>query len=388
VGPSRVFAYPLRSLVAPLTLTLLVLIGQGPAAPERFSSNSPPGTYTPGAGPRRGLLSATAAFVPGLVLHGSGHFAGGDRRTGLRLLAAEGLGLAGLVAGFAALGLTGASRHVVSPMILLTVAGAGLFTTSALADLYGIFAPPGGAGAASSAVATIQASAGTWFVRNPTFPYRWLGSAGVDLGLGRWRLAPVVYRSFAGPTLRAELHTRYRLSRSRPGDEATGQAPNGDFIALGAAVVHHREAPDAVPFDTSTGEVTLNGRNELARLAPSLAGSFVDWALGLGMGATHYGGPVGTFEATQQLLARFAYGFYLGRGPAPRAEILLAYDHRHDDFAGGLKIPGLGSGPGGHFGLEATAHLYRSWGVRAVAQLGSAHVIGLSLLYRALENDR
>ena len=42
---------------------------------------------------------------------------------------------------------------------------------------------------------------------------------------------------------------------------------------------------------------------------------------------------------------RFGFGVYFGRSRrARRGELLLVYDHRHDGFAGGMKIGGLGSG--------------------------------------------
>ena len=314
---------------------------------------------------------------------------GGDRKTARRLLAAEGLGLAGLVTGFAALGVSGASPHFVSPSILLIVAGAGLFSTSALADLYGVLTPPGGTGAASPSVAAVEARAGTLFVRNPTFPYRWLASTGMDLRLHRWRLAPTLFRTFAGPTLRAEVRAGYRLRGRQTGrSSGPGNTERELHRARRGTGPPPRGSRGSSPSISPPPRSCLSGRTELARLAPSLAGSFLDWGFGLAMGASHYGGPVGTFEATDLLLARFGYGFYLGRGPAPRAEVLLAYDHRHDDFAGGLKIPGLGSGPAGYFGVEATAHLHESWGVRAVAQAGSAHVVGLQLVYRRADSHR
>ena len=58
------------------------------------------------------------------------------------------------------------------------------------------------------------------------------------------------------------------------------------------------------------------------------------------------------------------------------------YDHRHDDFAAGLQLPGLGSGPAGHFGLASEIFVSPRWGLAADIQAGSAYVAGLSLLYR------
>ena len=82
------------------------------------------------------------------------------------------------------------------------------------------------------------------------------------------------------------------------------------------------------------------------------------------------------------LLARFGFGLYVGRRADRWGEVRIYYDHRHDDFAGGLKMPGLGSGPLGHFGLDGRAFVSDRWGARAEVQAGAAWVAGLSLVYR------
>ena len=69
------------------------------------------------------------------------------------------------------------------------------------------------------------------------------------------------------------------------------------------------------------------------------------------------------------LLARFGFGMYLG-DPAERGgEVVVYYDHRHDDFAAGLKLTGLGSGIPGHFGAEA--RYYFGHRIRAFARCPS-----------------
>ncbi len=358
--------YPPRAL--PPAFLALLLLGQQPVLADAPSPGSP---AVPAPGPARGILPTAAAIVPGLLLHGSGHFVAGDRRTALRLLAAQGIGLGGMVAGLAGLAVTGASPRFVSPIILLTAAGAALFTTSALADLYGVLAPPGGTGAAPADLPALEAGGGALLVRNPVFPYRWLAAVTLDARAGRWRLWPRLYGTANGQTVRAELRGSYRLTGLRPSS-----------VDLSGALVHHREGGDVIPFGTTLAELSLDGRTRLDALAPSLAGSFLDWSGGLAFGGMYFGGAVDALEATDLLLARFGFGFFLGRSSDPRGEVVFGYDHRHDDFAGGLKMPGLGSGPAGSFGLEASIYVRPRWGLRAVARAGSAHVVGLSLLYR------
>ena len=85
------------------------------------------------------------------------------------------------------------------------------------------------------------------------------------------------------------------------------------------------------------------------------------------------------------LLGRLGLGVYWGGGSSRRGEAALLYDHRHDGYAGGMKLTGLGSGTMGSFGVRASGTLWRWLGVNADARVGSAYVAGVSLLIRPQE---
>src|SRR5262245_6148 len=131
---------------------------------------------------RRAPLPIAAAVFPGALAHGSGHMAAGDWRTGKRLLAMEGIGIAAALGGLTALAVTGASRRMVVPMAATVVGGFGLFAVSWLADLYGVVAPP--AGEPLLLTPTVEARVGARYVHDPTLAYRTLLGAEADL---RWR---------------------------------------------------------------------------------------------------------------------------------------------------------------------------------------------------------
>ena len=90
-------------------------------------------------------------------------------------------------------------------------------------------------------------------------------------------------------------------------------------------------------------------------------------------------------DADDMLLARFGFGAVFRGNTYPGSQALLYYDHRHDDFAAGLIISGLGSGVIGHFGTELRWFFTPSFGVLAQVEVGSALVSGLSVLYRPAE---
>ena len=133
-------------------------------------------------------------------------------------------------------------------------------------------------------------------------------------------------------------------------------------------------------FAVTTGEASLRGRLDLARVGPTLAGSFAEFGVGGALASNRYDGHPD--QADSLLLGGFAFGAYLGRRADRWGEAKIYYDHRHDGFAAGLKMRGLGSGVPGHFGARALFFFAPSWGAQIEAEAGSAYVTGLSLLYR------
>jgi hypothetical protein len=337
-------------------------------------------------------LPVAAAVVPGVLLHGSGHFAAGERMTAYRLVRAEALGLGLIAAGLGTLVVTGSSPRTIEPAIWTVSAGVGLFGTSWLADLYGVLAPPGGVGAPLRVLPVVEARMGGRYVADPTVVGAAFVGPALDLRLGRWRLSPAAWLAIDGSDVaRYEAAAAFRIVGPRAGTEAAAAvvgdgAGDGSFLDLVAGGVHHRyredvAAPLLVAWDTTTFSLHAEGRLDLRRWAASLTGAFVDAALGAGAGAYHYPA-ASTTELSSVLLGGFGFGLYLGRRAARWGEARAYYDHRHDDFAGGLKMRGLGSGPAGHFGLDGRAYVTERWGVRGEVQVGAAWVAGLSLLYR------
>jgi hypothetical protein len=82
-------------------------------------------------------LAAGASIIPGLLVHGAGHFAAGESSNGYRLLAIEGVGIAGIVGGLATLRAVRGSEKLAPVYVPVTVTGVGLFIASFLADVAG-----------------------------------------------------------------------------------------------------------------------------------------------------------------------------------------------------------------------------------------------------------
>jgi len=328
--------------------------------------------------PHVNVVSATVTILPGLLVHGSGHLAGGDTKTGSRLLALEGVGLGLLAAGFVPIVLTGTSRRVVGTAAALSIVGVGLFAISFLADVYGMAAPAGGFGAPPVFTPVLQTALGYRYVYDPVFSYRQFLVQDIDVRTGPWRLHPSAWFALDDTNARLRAHVAYRLTGPMPSDRPASR--DGSFVDIEGALTRHAFTSNR--FAMTIAEIAIAGRFDMGRVGPSLRGSFAEMGVGAALQAIAYDTTAASADVEDLLLARFGYGMYIGRIGGPRGEMTVYYDHRHDEFAAGLKTGGLVSGVAGHFGIAAHLYLSDHWGLAAEAAVGSAYVTGLSVLFR------
>jgi hypothetical protein len=305
-------------------------------------------------------LAAGAAVVPGLLVHGAGHFVAGDSTTARRLLLVQGGGFLGVLVGFVGgVVSTGASRWLTGPGVAVTIAGVGAFGGSALADLYGVLAPPGGFGSAGPA-ALAEVSAGWLLVRGPQRGD--FASLAADLRWRAWHVAP-----------RAEIGDGRDRERLGLGYRVLDNG--GSHLAVLVAGIH--DGRETLGFRALTGELALDARLALADVSPALAGAYAEYGAGWAYRWVLYDG-VEAMQTEDFLLARIAFGVWIGEGGSAE----LFYDHRHDGFAAGLTQEGLGSGPVGHFGAALELPVAGPFGIAAEVARGGAVVARLALSYR------
>jgi hypothetical protein len=314
------------------------------------------------------------SVVPGLLLHGAGQAALGQWPAARSLFEIElaGAGMAGT--GALAFWYSGASRQLVGTATAFTVAGLGVLAITWLADLYGVLAPPGGTGAPSRMRPLLEAGAGYRYVYDPRFSYRSLAGASLDLGFRAFSFSASAWTALDAGNQRLRGSVAYRIL----GPRHDVPADDGSFVDVSLAATHHAYQDDG--FSLTLGEAFALGRLDFGRLGPTLRGAYGELGAGWALGAyayTHAGS-----EATALLLMRAAFGIYLGTPGKPHGQIALVYDHRHDDFAGGLSMPGIVSGVFGHYGVEGSLYVTPRWGITAEVQVGSAALAGLSVRYR------
>lgn len=314
-----------------------------------------------------------AALVPGIIVHGTGHWVLCENKAARKLATYELIGVATTLGSGAGLALTGASQYVVAPLALGALTGLGLFSVTFLADVYGVLAPVVGRGAPTP-IPRLSLQTGVRSIYDPHFEYRWLLSHAFRYQHGAYWIAPRLDAALDAHNQRYSLRVGRGLLQRASG----ATAPSRTALDLQVGVSDHNYNDEG--FATTTLELALTGRLELEALAPSLKGSFAEGAAGYAREITRYDGlPT---EGNDQLLARFGFGFYLGRPGGLQGESSFVYDHRRDNFAGGLKLPGIGAGYAGH--VEHRSELYFAQGIGAAAEVtyGSAFIASAYLLMR------
>ncbi|MCE9668765.1 hypothetical protein LY474_13150 [Myxococcus stipitatus] len=320
------------------------------------------------------VLPAAVSVVPGLLFHGLGPLVAGDGRTAGRLFAMEGTGLGLIALGGVPIALTGASRRTIAPLYAVTLAGFSVFGISALANLYAVASPAFDPGVPAASLPPLELEMGYQYVSDTSFDYDHFVTLG---GVARFDEVKLEATARFAPdegNTQVRAGGAYRLlgasERQRGG--ADGSSLDAELFGL-----FHRFPSEG--FTVGGGEVGLRGRYAMARVSPSLAGSFAEASIGLSLQGYSYMGPVDDGNLHEQLLFTFGYGVWLGRGGPLRGEAMLYYDHRKDGFAGGLRT--FGGGVVGNFGLRGRALLDERWGVAAEMQAGGALVGRLSLIY-------
>jgi hypothetical protein len=347
--------------------------GLTPVAPgQEGSAGLAPPAGTLEARPAFTVLPAAVSLGPGLLLHGLGPLVAGDTRTAGRLFLLEGTGLGMVMAGMVPIALSGASRRIIGPLYAVTMTGVGLFSISTLSNLYGAVAPAFPPGVAAQRLPPLELELGYQHVSDRTFSYRHFVSLGALARLERVRLEAGAKLSPDDGNLRVRVGGAYRLLGAPEG--ARGGA-DGSALDLEAAALAHRYPAEG--FTLAGGELFVRGRYDMARFSPRTAGSFAELGVGLAMQRYVYEGPVDD-SLFDSLLYTFGYGVYLGRGGPFRGEALFYYEHRKDDFPGGIRRFG---GVLGYFGLRGRVLLTERWGVSTDLQAGSALVGRVSLVY-------
>jgi len=228
-------------------------------------------------------VAAGLSVVPGLALHGSGHYALGHKKTALALLITEGVGLALLIGGVTTLLASGNSRELAGPAVGATVLGTGLVLASFGADLYGSLASDGGAvDLMARSPARLESEFGYRYVADPHFQYGSFIVESLTLRHGDFRLTPSAWFATDASNVRYRVEAAYRLIGLAPAE--LGKRDDHLDVVLGG--VHHGYLPER--FQRSGIEFALDTRFDFSHFGDTLRGSFIDLALGYAVAKVTY----------------------------------------------------------------------------------------------------
>lgn len=329
--------------------------------------------------PTRGrrVIATAAAILPGVVVRGSGHWLVDDRRTAKRLLVIEGVGLGLAALGGLPLGISGGAEETL-PGLALLVPATGLLFTSLAADVWGA---AGGAGIAGTPAppSALDASLGYSFVGDPRVPFANLATVDASAWLGPAQLRASGW--LGDSTWQARATAGLRVYGPRPG----ARRDDGDTSALDLAVSVAEERRADQGLRIASGEAAVLAHIDLARIGPTLHGTFATIGMGFGAERVRYTAS-GTADTSGLMSARIGWGFVLGdlRGTGRALETEIYYEHRRDTLAGGLTLHIPFNGFIGYVGAVTTAWHGR-YGVSARLDAGSAYVATIAAHVRLPE---
>lgn len=322
-----------------------------------------------------GAVPLGVSIFPGILLHGAGHWAGGDSETAYDLLKFEGFGLVMFLSGLTIIGLSGASPVFIGPSYALSLLGFSIFSNTWFADIYGSGGYQIGEPASEP---LIQVKAGYRYIYDPQFNYRNFSTFKAKTWIDRFHFEPFLCVALDDDNVKARLVSAYRIYGVNH-DSSYSELDDSSFLDLQIAFTYHKYGTEY--FSVWTGEIFIDGRYDMKKLSRTLKGSFAQVGLGIAIEFYDYdieGLKFGE-DVSEILLFRTGYGLYIGQG---EGEIMLYYDHRKDDYVGGVHVSNSGGGVLGYFGLMGHYNFLSHLGVFAEFTIGSAYQFDCGAIYR------
>jgi hypothetical protein len=215
------------------------------------------------------------------------------------------------------------------------------------------------------------------YVYDPTFSYRNFLVYGFEYRHDGFGLAPEM--RVAAEDRNTRIRVEGTLDLWRP--HKKGARPDGSYLVAVPALSWQHFFEEE--FRVASAELTMRLRLDTVHLDPALRGAFVESHAGIGVNQFRYDPKGRDSDENGLLLAGFGVGMYYGDARRAGGEVKLSFDQRHDDYAAGLKLPRVGSGVIGHFGLHALHYLDEDFGLYLNLMAGSALVADAGLVFRS-----
>ncbi len=345
--------------------------------PEREASKFSPSPWAVGA-----------SIIPGIVIHGAGHFVAGDRVSASRLLAMEGIGLAGLGASLAVLVAVGGSSKPAPLYVPLAVGSIGLLGTSFLADVAGTLNSGRGVWPEPFLLYGFRLRTGYGGLFGSNHRFTHLAQLGAGWHGHRWSLGGDVHVNPGG------AYSSYGGQAGcvvwSPGignSERSATSPGGSFG--GNLAVVDPVTRLTLFIDTRYQDFTKDGFSALAvsgfgelrwnmvNMVPSMGNAWLLGRLGWGMDLLFFDAPVRGDDGLPFLVADVGMGARFFR--LLSAEI--AWRQRKGELPGGLVTSEGMSGFMGMIELLGRLVLARNWALLPGVRVGNGVFTWLSAEY-------
>jgi hypothetical protein len=355
----KIFAAVTLHLILTLTLSAGEITGEEKSSAEE----------------KRGCLPGAVAIFPGVIVHGAGHYAAGDRETATDLMLIEAAGLITFLGASAYYAYTGASRKVSPVMVPLIAAGSSVFVLSWIADLYGSRPGP----RRRSSVPLLRSGnlfepfIGIATVNDRQFDYSGFYHYGFRAEYNGLHIKPIAWDSVDTDNRRYQVEAGYELV----GDTGPLLSSPGGFLETGPLFRsgYHDFGDDG--FRKTWIDAGLTARFMPGGIWPSMSGSFLFFELGYNREWVRFtesdDAPV---LASNQMLFESGFGIERGAGGPSGVMFYFFYNHRRDGFTGGLQ-----GGFTGYFGM-ALKFIIDKFSLSFNYSYGSAEVISYTCSLR------
>ncbi len=323
-----------------------------------------------------GFLSGAASIFPGVLVRGSGHYVAGDKDTAWDLFCI-GTASLGVLAGTALYyAHSGASSRLSWPMVPVIAASGSGFALSWLADLYGstVGMNRSHAGPYRGGGLRVRPFLGMVVVDDVQFEYSRFLHYGLEARYGAFSVTPMAWNALDDTNNRYLIETEIELVG------VNGLVKKFESPVLSASPLfrygYHDFEDDG--FNKRWIDLCAVSRITLGSVWHSMRGAWVHYEIGYNREWVTFpvipGDPVLT---TDQLLFEMGFGVDIGRLSAPFGEVYVYYNHRRDDFTGGLT-----GGFAGYVGVKTEMRLRDRMSLKLGYSYGYAAVVDIQCAVR------
>ncbi len=319
-----------------------------------------------------GILSGAASLFPGIILHGSGHFVAGDRETAKDLFIIESGSLFAFLGFSAYFGYTGASSKVSGPVVPLIATSGTVFLLSWFADIYGstVGMNRSNIGINISRRRYIKLITGYLYVDDVQFDYRGFLHYGFEIRYNAFFLKPVIWQSRDDNNARYLVEAGYELA----GPSGVVFKDHRGILRAGPLFRGGYHDYNDYGFNKKWIDICVTSEFSPGAIWKSLRGSriFFEWGYNREWVTFTVIDKSPVFE-TDQVLFKSGFGIDLGNLYSPAGSISFYYNHRRDDFTGGMT-----GGFTGYVGLKGEVAIMKRFSLSLDYSYGAARVLDLS----------